>query len=199
MAKNVFISFRYSDGHQYKDILSQKFDMHYDTVDFSEDEDRSMMSENTIRNYLYSKLKRSSVTIILLTPEAVNHKKNMWGEYDDWMYDEIRYSLENRDGNRTNGLVAVYTKEAEKYLIDRSSFSDSITIKSVDNLFRRNMMNVKQQYKKNPMPGVYDMLEDSFCSLVSFESFSQNITKYIENASKKRDEKFKYDIKCRLQ
>ena len=72
--------------------------------------------------YLYSKLRTTSVTIILITPQAVNHKKDSYGYYDDWMYDEIRYSLEDRENNRCNGLVAVYTKEAmpllEKYLDD---------------------------------------------------------------------------------
>ena len=66
VARNVFISFRYSDGHKYKDELSKLFDGSDDTVDFSEDEDRSQMSEDSIRQFLYGKLKRSSVTIILL-------------------------------------------------------------------------------------------------------------------------------------
>ena len=62
MARNVFISFRYSDGITYKNELAKLFDQYYDTVDFSEDQDRSKMSEETIRQYLYSKLRRSSVT-----------------------------------------------------------------------------------------------------------------------------------------
>ena len=66
MANNVFISFRFADGYKYKDSLSNLFDGNNDTVDFSEDQDRSQMSEETIRRYLYSKLKRSSVTIVLL-------------------------------------------------------------------------------------------------------------------------------------
>ena len=101
MAKNVFISFRYSDGNGYKEYLSNLFDKFSDTVDYSEDVDRSYMSDATIQQYLYRKLRRSSVTIILLTPSAVNHKRNWRGDYDDWMYDEIRFSLENREGNRT--------------------------------------------------------------------------------------------------
>lgn len=79
MAKNVFISFRFSDGHEYKDDLSARFNQNEDTVDFSEDKDRSKMSEETIRKYLYEKLKRSSITIVLLTPLAVNHKKDFGG------------------------------------------------------------------------------------------------------------------------
>ena len=196
MASNVFISFRFSDGHAYKDDLAQRFDRYYDTVDYSEEVDRSYMSEATIQSYLYKKLKKSSVTIILLTPNAINHRKDYYGRYSDWMYDEIRYSLENREWNRTNGLIAIYTPEAEKYLIERTP--RGIIIKDVDNLFRANMMNVKQTYKRNPATDCYDNLYDSYCSLVSYKDFVQDIGKYIENATQKRDEKYKYNITCRL-
>jgi len=167
MARNVFISFRYADGASHKDRLANLFDGYYDTVDYSEDQDRSRMSDETIRQYLYKKLQRSSVTIVLLTPQAVNHKHNWRGEYDDWMYDEIRYSLEDRARNRTNGLVAVYTPEAANMLVSKTD-KGSISVKSVDNLFRKNMMNVKDCYKKNPKPGIYDRDWDSYCSLVSW-------------------------------
>ena len=134
MAKNVFISFRYSDGSVYKEYLSNLFDKFSDTVDYSEDVDRSRMSDSTIQQYLYRKLRRSSVTIILLTPSAVNHKRNWRGDYEDWMYDEIRFSLENREENRTNSLIAVYTQEAAYMLVHK--ISDSIiSVNNVDNLF----------------------------------------------------------------
>ena len=54
MARNVFISFRYSDGHEYKDELASLFNDSDDTVDYSEDEDRSHMSEDSIRKFLYA-------------------------------------------------------------------------------------------------------------------------------------------------
>lgn len=196
MAKNVFISFRYSDGHTYKEHLCSRFDSHFDTVDYSENVDRSNCSEVTIRNYLYGKLRRSSVTIVLLTPNAINHRKDIFGRYDDWIYDEIRYSLENRDGNRTNGLIAVYTPEAKPYLIEERS--DSIFVKKVDNLFRANMMNVKPSYKKCPKENIYDRDYDSYCSLVSYDEFIKEIGKYIDIATSKRNELYKYTIKARL-
>ncbi len=199
MARNVFISFRFSDGHQYKELLANSFDKFHDTIDCSEDQDRSRLSEATIKNYLYGKLRQSSVTIVLLTPNAINHKKDYCGRYDDWMYDEIRYSLENRDGNRTNGLIAVYTPEAESYLIEHRQDSHVLVIRDVDNLFRKNMMNIKDHYKKNPKPGVYDAEVDSFCSLVPFADFTKNIGKYIDSAIDKRDAIYKYDIVRRLQ
>ena len=92
MARKVFISFRYKDGNIYKEYLSKLFSNSDDVINCSESEDRSGMSEDTIKKYLYSKLKNTSVTIVLLTPEAINHKKIFNGYnyvYDDWNYDEI--------------------------------------------------------------------------------------------------------------
>lgn len=197
MAKNVFISFRFSDGNRYKEYLSNLFDRYSDTIDYSENQDRSQMSDVTIKQYLYRKLRRSSVTIVLLTPSAVNHKRDWQGDYDDWMYDEIRFSLESREGNRTNGLVAVYTPEAANLLVNARS-SGTVSVNNVDNLFRRNMMNVKPQYKKNPNPGIFDRDYDSYCSLIEWSEFTKNIGKYIEIASQKRDAAYKYDIIKRL-
>ncbi len=197
MAKNVFISFRFSDGNRYKEYLSDLFDKYRDTIDYSEDIDRSQMSEVTIKQYLYRKLRRSSVTIVLLTPSAVNHKKNWRGDYDDWMYDEIRYSLESREGNRTNGLVAVYTPEAASMLVSVRS-GGIVSVNNVDNLFRRNMMNVKTRYKKNPNSRIFDRDYDSYCSLIEWDEFTKNIGKYIDIASQKREHNYKYDIKKRL-
>lgn len=196
MARNVFISFRYSDGIDYKNKLVKLFDSYYDTVDFSEDQDRSQMSEETIRRYLYGKLRRSSVTIVLLTPLAVNHNHDWLGNYDDWIYDEIRYSLEDRESNRTNGLVAVYTPEAERKLVSTSN--GSIMVNDVDNLFRKNMMNVIDKYKRNPNPGIFDRDYDSYCSLISWNDFTSNIGKYVDIAAQKRNETYKYDIVKRL-
>ena len=196
MANNVFISFRYADGSNYKKELANLFDKSDDTVDYSEDEDRSNMSEETIKSYLYKKLRRSSVTIILLTPLAVNHKKNYKGEYDDWMYDEIRYSLEDRENNRTNGIIAVYTPEAANMLVRKGE--DSTTILDVDNLFRKNMMNVKPTYKQNPKQGIYNANYDSYCSLIEYSSFISNPGKYIDIALEKRHVKENYNIVKRM-
>ena len=196
MAKNVFISFRYRDGHTYKEILEGLFNRSEDTVDFSEDQDRSNMSEATIRNYVYSKLRRSSVTILIITPEAINHKKGYWG-YDDWIYDELRYSLEDRENNRTNGLIAVYTPEAAAKICQKNQ-NGNTTIYDFDNLARRNMMNVKPSYKINQELGVYDRNYDSYCSLVSFDEFRRDFVRLIDIAEWKRDNKYRYDIVKRL-
>ena len=193
MAKNVFISFRYRDGYKYKEELEALFNKSVDTVDFSEDVNRSNCSEYTIRNYLYGKLRRSSVTILILTPEAIKHKKDYWGRYDDWIYDEIRYSLEDRENNRTNGLIAVYTPEAASLICEKKT-NGITTIFEFENLARKNMMNVKAGYKKNLEAGVYDRDYDSYCSLIPYDDFKRDFAEYIDIASWKRDNKYRYDI-----
>lgn len=207
MAKNVFISFRFSDGYKYKEELAKLFSESEDTVDFSEDEDRSGLSDAGIKRYLYDKLSRSSVTIVILTPQAINYHKNAWGKYDDWMYDEMRYSLEDRGYNRTNGLIAVYVPEAEQYIINKSSHRCDVcqktstvnTILPFENLVFKNMMNIKFDYKTNKCNGVFDANYDSYCSLISYEEFKKNFAEYIEIASEKRTSKYKYDIKAHMQ
>jgi len=206
MATKVFISFRFSDGKEIKDELVDLFDESTEVINRSEDADRSQMSEDTIQDYLYEKLKDTSVTIVLLIPEAVSYRKNWIGNYDDWLYDELRYSLEDRKNNRTNGVVAVYTDDAKDKLISESTHSCSQcqetqscrSLKNFDNLVRKNMVNIKNNYKKNPCDNLYDDEYDSYISLVSLEEFKQDHTKYIDNAKDKRDRLHEFNIYKRM-
>lgn len=206
MATKVFISFRFSDGKEIKDELVDLFDESTEIINRSEDVDRNQMSEDTIKEYLYKKLKDTSVTIVLLTPEAVSYRKNCIGNYDDWLYDELRYSLEDRNNNRTNGVVAIYTEDAKDMILESSSHYCSHcqqtkscrTLKSFDNLSRKNMLNIKPSYKKNPCNNLYDDSHDSYISLVSLEDFKCDYAKYIDNAKEKRDRLEEFDIKKRM-
>lgn len=206
MATKVFISFRFSDGKVIKDELVDLFNESTEVINWSEDTDRSQMSDDTIQEYLYERLKDTSVTIVLLTPKAVDYSKNLWGEYDDWLYDELRYSLEDRMNNRTNGVVAIYTNDAKDKLISESTHSCSQcqetqscrSLKNFDNLVRKNMVNIKNSYKKNPCDNLYDAEHDSYISLVSLEEFKQDYTKYIDNAKEKRDRLHEFEISKRM-
>ena len=202
MATKIFISFRFKDGKEIKDELVSLFDESTEVINRSEDKDRSQMSDETIQSYLYEKLKDTSVTIVLLTPDAVSYRKNWIGNYDDWLYDELRYSLEDRNDNRTNGVVAVYTDDAKDMILESSSHYCSHcqetkscrTLKFFDNLARKNMLNIKQSYKKNLCNDLYDDSHDSYISLVSLEEFKQDHTKYIDNAKDKRDRLHEFNI-----
>ncbi len=208
MAIRVFISFRFSDGFQYKEDLCSLFKDSDDVIDCSENEDRSSLSEDTIKKYLYTKLSSTSVTIVILTPDALEYERDIWsGKIDDWMYDELRYSLEDREDNRTNGIIAVYTEEVEKLLFVKKKHKcnvcnreqEVIFLHEAKNLVRNNMMNVKNQYKKNPCPGLFDGLEDSYVSLVKYSDFIKDIDSYINNAVNKRGRKDEFDLVIHLQ
>ena len=67
-----------------------------------------------------------------------------------------------------------------------------------NNLVRRNMMNVRPQYKKNKCPGIYDRDYDSYCSLVSYSEFVNNIGYYVDLAFQKRAQLDRYEIHKRL-
>ena len=206
MGYNIFISFRYSDGKQYKEELEQLFSLDAEIYNRSESEDRSMMSEKTIRDYLYKKLKSTSVTIFIVTPESLKHKKDCWNQIDDWTYDELRYSLENRAGNRSNAMIAVYVPEVKNQLISVTNHICPICkaestvdfIQDVENLFRKNMMNIKAPYKHNNCDGIYDSNYDSYCSLIALDDFKKNYEKYISIALEKRDKIDEYNIVKRI-
>lgn len=206
MATNVFVSFRFSDGIDLKEELEELFDSSTEVINRSEDKDRSEMTDETIRKYLYEKLKDTSVTIVILTPKAINYQKDWLGNYDDWLYDELRYSLEDRTDNRTNGVIALYTAESKDDLIQISTHTCDVcneeasctTILSFDNLVRKNMMNIKDEYKTNACEGLYDNEKDSYISLLHFEDFKKDYKDYIEKAKDKRDRKEEFDLVKRM-
>ncbi|AXO91765.1 molecular chaperone Tir [Bacillus anthracis] len=202
MATNVFISFRFSDGNDLKEELEELFNSSTEVFNRSENEDRSTMSEDTIQKYLYEKLKQTSVTIVLLTPKAVSYKKDIWGLYDDWLYDELRYSLEDRNENRINGVVAVYTNESKDLILSTSSHTCSVcnqesnceVMLDFDNLVRKNVLNIKANYKSNPCNNLFDEDKDSYISLVHIDDFKKDYVKYIEAAKEKRDRKDEFEL-----
>ncbi|MCT0042170.1 molecular chaperone Tir [Weissella confusa] len=197
MASKVFISFRYADGAELKEALVNKFEELDYTINKSENENRSGMSEETIQNYLYEKLRDTSLTVVLITPQAVHHSRDYQRRVNDWMYDEIKYSLEDRVGNRTNAMIMVYTEDAKSLVIAKEE-NGVTTISDFDNLARENMFNVKASKKVNPAPTLYDSLEDHYISLISYEKFLANPKKYIDNALAKRNRVSDFDLKKRL-
>ena len=48
--KKVFVSFRFADGNDYKEQICEVLKKKSTSYDFSEDEDRSKMTEETIKN-----------------------------------------------------------------------------------------------------------------------------------------------------
>jgi hypothetical protein len=205
MANKVFISFRFEDGVDYKEKLEAKFEELDYTINKSENEDRSKQSEDTIQKYLYEKLADSSLTVVILTPKAINYNTKLvmdgWSfksVYDDWLYDELRYSLEDRKNNRTNGVIALYTPDAKSYVIT-SETEEVTTIASFENLVRKNMFNVKEDYKYCQEYGYYNSLKDNYISLVAFDTFLNSPKMYIDSALEKRERTNQFTLTKRIQ
>jgi len=197
MANKVFISFRFSDGNDYKQKLEQKFEELDYVINKSENEDRSDMSEATIQKYLYEKLRDTSITIVILTPDAIDYKKDFLGYIDDWLYDELRYSLENRVGNLTNGVITLYVPESKSTVIYNET-EKVTTIADFDNLVRKNMFNIKDEYKHCQTPTYYDSLKDNYISLIDFDKFYENPNIYIDSAIEKRNRLEEFEIVKRM-
>ena len=200
MAKKVFISFRFSDGNSYKTKLANKFESLKYTIDKSETGDHSNKTEDQIWEILKPKLKDTSLTVVILSPKAIKYHKthNSNGKFviDDWLYDELRYSLEDRESNRTNGVIALYTPNAKDNLIDDTD--GSVTIKEFNNLVRKNMFNVKDEYKYCPDEGKYNREKDHYISLYAFDTFMDNPQKYIDSAIEKRNRKEQFNLVKRM-
>ena len=98
-----------------------------------------------------------------------------------------------------------YSDIAKKLLYNNVFFNGDlieitkyILVNNVDNLFRKNMMNVKPAYKKHAKEGTYDRDYDSYCSLIPWSEFISNIGKYVDLAFEKRNALYKYNIVKRM-
>lgn len=205
--RKTFISFSYEDRNQslvdeIKKILTNKNII----VDLSEKEDRSEFANETIWKHLEARIKKCSITIVLLTTdlfEGNNHKLNYYpGSFikSGWIYNEISASLRNWDENKINGIIAIYEPGAKKYILNKNHStcmhcynSEVQMIKLKNEILIKNMFNVNRQLKINKNCDYFDSYNDHFISLVSLSDFKNNPSKYVENAFEKRRKQIESD------
>lgn len=199
--RNTFISFSYENKNlalinEIKGILEKKGI----AVDYSEKVDRSDHTDETIWKYLEKRIKGSSVTIIILTKDLfeenthkLDYKKGSFLE-SGWIYNEISASLRNWNGNKINGIIAVYEPESETYVKSNNKSTctcclneNVTTIKLSREIIKTNMFNINKKNKTNKNCDYYDSKNDHFISLISLKKFKNNPAKYIDNAIDKRE------------
>ena len=103
-------------------------------------------------------------------------------------------------------MIAVYTDEAKDKVLDDSTHycqhcqqtKSCRSLKYFNNLTRKNMLNIKSAYKKNPCNNLYDDSYDSYISLVSLSDFKENYSQYIQNAKDKRERLDEFNIAKRM-
>lgn len=204
--RKLFVSFRYDDGNDIKEELIDELKALDLIIDKSEHVDRSDMSEEAIQEYLFKLLRDTSITVVLLTPKAINYKKNYYNQIDDWLYDELRYSLYDREDNSINGVIAVYTEDAKSTLVSSNNHICDVcnkntsvtTIHQFENLVRHNMFNIKDKYKTHQCNDIYDSDHDHYISLVHIDEFLKSPKKYLDIAFKKRDRSDEFNLVKRL-
>ncbi|EGZ31764.1 TIR domain-containing protein [Malacoplasma iowae] len=139
-------------------------------INYSENEDKSMFSDETIWNYLHDRISGSSCTILLLTWDLLNDNKEKIsytkGSFlkSGWIYNEISASLRDWKNNRVNGLICVMC----------------------DNL---RLVDSNAQYQ---IPEILNQNRD-YIVWADYSEFIKNPNRFIMESLKKRDEQ----IKCK--
>lgn len=199
MGKKIFVSYKYADD-EVKKITNDywKNDTVRDYVDKLESvigkddiykgehsgEDQSKFKDDTIWEHLKSKIFDSSITIVLISK---NMKELFYLEEEQWIYQEISYSLKeltrtSSNGNRenkslSNAIICVVLPDKygsyDYYLRNTyytQSYNDNITFK----IIAKNRNNKK-----------YTFNED-YVVTVKWNDFLNNYTKYINLAVDKQ-------------
>jgi hypothetical protein len=217
--KKVFVSYKYSDvveGREntfnYRDELIKKLgddglrhkgedEESFDMEDFSDDE---------IYQKIAPYIKKSSITVVLITPNAKHSK---------WIPWEISLSLRERvykeEQNMTrNGLIGVYLPLDKNlnpvengtdysYYINKKScgttthFTDKFPKMIQDNTF--NLKNGDHKCDNGCCDKVYDSSTGSYMQLIKWEDFISDMKIYIDKAWKRRNNFNNYECRVNLK
>ncbi len=188
MAKNIFISFPYDEQWQTKDKIINFLSKLNIGVDYSEKEDRSQTKDETIWKHLLNRIKGSSITIVIHDPSLTNWKGKALFDSNTypieerfhesgWVYKEIVASLRDWKENKINGII---------YFVPDSLISNYYSDFSYSQSFKNSLPEI---IRKN--------YESGYIVLVSEKDFFQNPHKFINEATKKREDQIdsqKYTI-----
>jgi hypothetical protein len=199
MARKTFISYKYSEATDLRDVILKKLgeDSKYYQGETAESPDLNNTSVENIRKNLKDMMFDTSVTIVIISP---NFKQSKW---IDW---EIEYSLKEvvREDktSRTNGIVGIIMKFSGGYdwLISQTTNSDGCKPRTIDdsklyNIIIKNRLNLDTENKYScPICKTFDQLNGSYISLIEEEKFLADPNKFIENANDKSKKIGDYDI-----
>ena len=199
--KGIFIAYKYRDT-DVKTLASKiKTTKVRDYVDFlvsliikngyiyngeAKDEDNSKLKDEEIWKMLKSKIRESSLTIVLISPNMKSHNVK---DNEQWIAREVKYSLSNCK-KRTNAMIGVilpnkrglYNYCFDSYLQVKTGFFFEILEK---NLFNR----------QDAIESVD--INEPYIELVKWDEFLLNISTYIQLAYYRQNNLEKYNIKYR--
>ncbi|AWX42475.1 Uncharacterised protein [Metamycoplasma cloacale] len=146
-------------------------------LDFSEKEDKSEYSIQTIWDYLASRIKQSSCTILLMTQDLLFKNKHKISyipndfEHSGWIYKEISASLRDWKENRINALICVCEDEYVHHIVNSGHYYN-------------NVVTIRDKYPEW-CPEIIS-LNEWYIEFVSYDQFIKNPEYYINNALWKR-------------
>ena len=219
MGRKIFVSYKHSDdsvksigrlgtARDYVDHLEDLFETDDNIYKGEEgDEDLSYLTQSTITEHLREKIRDSSITVVLISPNMKDSKR----ESDQWIPWEVSYSL--RETVRTqgsdqtshpNGILAVTLPDIAsscRYFIEENicPHCNARTLQTgrLFQILRDNMFNVKSptftSCGNHPPKTIYQGYS-SYIHSVKWDDFVSDKDRYLEIAAKIRDEIDDYDI-----
>ncbi len=174
MATTCFISYSHDNINKEKVTkISNIVNGSSKLINFSEREDKSMYSEETIWKYLHDRIAGSTCTILFLTEDLLTYNNYKLGYVRNnfiesgWVYNEISASLRDWKDNRINGIVCVVEDHLASYIADSSGKIDENKLHEI--------LAVNSEY----------------IVWVMYSEFLKNPHEFIDIAKAKRDEQIK--------
>jgi len=216
--KKVFVSYKYSDvvegrkdefnfRDKLKDLLGDNGLVH--KGEDEESHDLGDYSEQQIISKIAPYVKKSSITVVLLTPNAKNSK---------WIPWELSMSLRERTYKEEqkmtrNGIIGVYLPLDEslypsedgsydyykevKECGTTTHFTDKLPSMVQENTF--NLKNGSYECDKGCCRKVYSSSEGSYIQLIQWSDFVSDMDKYIEYAWNRRNNFEEYECRIKLK
>ncbi|WP_038908385.1 TIR domain-containing protein [Dickeya oryzae] len=199
MARETFISYKYSEAQGLRDDILKKLGdaAKYYRGETADSPDISNTTVGNIKKKLKDMIFGTSVTILIVSPEMINSK------WIDW---EIKYSMRavkrDESTSRCNGIVGVIMKINDGYdwLVSKETNDDGCIVRSIKNkkllkIVNENRYNlITENHFSCPNCKTYSQLDGSFISLIDEDDFLENSDKYIENAFDKAKKIKDYNI-----
>ncbi|EOU1777019.1 TIR domain-containing protein [Clostridium perfringens] len=225
MGNKIFVSYKYADDNvknitgdfwtscTVRDYVDEVEKVLKDTNHIykgeSDGEDLSKLSDGTIWDKLKKRIRDSSITIVMISPNMKEvGKEDKW----QWIPREISYSLKevsriNSKGepitSKTNAMIAVVLPDRygsySYYIEDKKCCSSNCRSLSTYKLFdilKDNMFNLKDaETKECETNSKIWYGESSYIESVKWDDFKDDMQKYIDKAYNRQDNIEDYEIR----
>lgn len=227
MGYSVFVSYKYKDSNvrklsgyekeygqttarSYVDyLIDQK--LSGDDIYKGEKDGESLeqFKDSTISTHLKEKIKRTTITIVLISPN-MKESEFLKKEEDQWIPWEISYSLRKSEGNTMNALLSLvlpdqngsydyFVEKKSTYFNGNKENVSSIKTGDLFNIIRGNMFNENNPtITTDDFGNNYYHGDESYMSYVKWDDFISKPDSYLDKSLDIRDSQDNYQIQKRI-